>query len=373
MGRKDGVWDGMGLGIWVFFLIYLIGGFLMIRVGLMFGGKSAEHEVSIESARSILGVIDRGRYEVIPIGITKDGRIGDWEWVVGVLGGGFEYREGFGYGGDMKDFNFEGVDIIFPVLHGPYGEDGRLQGYLEWIGKRYVGCGVLSSAICMDKLMFKKVMGYHGFPVVRYEGMERWEWEEYGEGILEGLLGRIGCSYPLFIKPSGMGSSLGISRALDEQGVVEGVKKAFEYDSSILIEEGLKVREFEVALMGDLKDVEVSGVGEIIPCEDFYSYSAKYEKESEIRIPALLDQRMIKQMKEYGKSVFNRLKCIGLARVDFFLGYEHGGKIYINEVNTMPGFTSISMYPKLWEEEGLKYSDLISQLIEQGLRMGKRF
>ena len=346
----------------------------MIRVGLMFGGKSAEHEVSIESARSILGVIDRGKYEVVPIGIGKDGRVGDWEWVVRVLGGGFEYREGCGYGGDMKDFNFEGIEVIFPVLHGPYGEDGILQGYLEWIGKRYVGCGVLSSAICMDKLMFKKVMGYHGFPVVRYMGIERWEWEGNREGILEGLNGRLGVefSYPLFIKPSRMGSSLGISRVLGEQGVVEGIEKAFKYDSSILIEEGLRVvREFEVALMGDLKDIEVSGVGEIIPCEDFYSYSAKYEKESEIRIPASLDQGIVNQMREYGKSVFSRLKCTGLARVDFFLGNR--GDIYINEVNTMPGFTSISMYPKLWEEEGLKYSDLISQLIELGLRIEKRF
>lgn len=339
-----------------------------MNIGILFGGKSAEHEVSCISANSIYNNIDRDKYEVYLIGITKDGKfrhfIGNpdmmtnytWEEsvsdaVVDILGN--DNPVGI-YGADISIK----LDCIFPVLHGPYGEDGRLQGILDYSGIPYVGCNMMSSAICMDKIYTKQLLNAEGIKQSRYVVVKK---NYVIEKIIESLYG---FSYPLFVKPANMGSSVGITKVKSENELEAAINMALEYDSKLLIEEGVDAREIEVSVLGNEDDIIVSTPGEIIVNDDFYDYETKYVKStSTLQIPAEINESQANEIRKIAENSYRALECRGLSRVDFFIDRKDGS-IILNEINTMPGFTKISMYPKLMEHDGVSYKQLITKLIE---------
>lgn len=341
-----------------------------MNIGILFGGKSQEHEVSCLSAHSIYTNIDRNKYRPYLIGITKEGKfryfkgdinqllVGQWEDLaldvpVDILGNN----------GPTAIYDKDQTIVlhcIFPVLHGPYGEDGRVQGILDYAGIPYVGNGLLSSAICMDKGFTKDLLRLHNIPQTKYLVLNKGE-EEQAEEALKDF------KYPVFVKPANLGSSVGISKVKTPSDVVNAIKNALKYDNKVLVEEGVNCREIECSVLEAKGDVYTSSLGELIVYDEFYDYDSKYiNNTTKLEIPADLSSETVNQIKEYAKKVFKLLGCRSIARVDFFIDKDTG-KIIINEVNTMPGFTSISMYPKLLDYDGINYSELIDKLISSAV------
>ncbi len=352
-----------------------------ITVGVIFGGKSGEHEVSIASALSIIKNINKKKYKILPIGIHKNGN-----WSIGSL----SYKL---VPENMKKFlpskekdlqkkhfslpslvlqkpyiHLNTVDVVFPALHGTYGEDGTIQGMLELANIPYVGSGVLGSALGMDKVVQKELYKLHGLKQSNYFYFFKKDWSGNKKQILRFI--EKNYKYPIFVKPANLGSSVGISKAKNKKGLVQAINSAGQYDNKILIEEGLQnIREIECAVLGNYNP-KVSVCGEVIPSNEFYDYNAKYtDNASKICIPAQLDKRTEEKIQSMALRAFTILNLSGMARVDFFLTKKN--VIYINEVNTIPGFTSISMYPKLWEASGLPYEKLIDKLIVLALERHK--
>ena len=395
-----------------------------IRVGILFGGRSGEHEVSLLSAASVVKAIDKTKYEVVPIGITKDGRwltaehaerllhgdaalsgagsgtdknvrttqtlrAGDPEATPGaaVLASGSSVvvppeprRESalqpFQTDAKVADIGLRraadraiNVDVIFPVLHGTFGEDGTIQGLLELADMAYVGAGVLGSAAGMDKDVMKALFRTARLPIVKHVTVLRSAWESAPKKVEKLVESKV--KYPVFVKPANLGSSVGISKAHDRKELGPAIEEAAKFDRKIVIEEGVggkkhKAREIECAVLGN-DDPKASVAGEIVPCKEFYDYDAKYLAEgSELVIPAKLSKAEMKRVQALAVAAFQAVDCSGLARVDFLMDPK-SRKMYVNEINTMPGFTAISMYPKLWAATGVSYPELIDRLIQLGM------
>lgn len=351
-----------------------------IRLGVLFGGQSAEHEVSIRSAKSVIEQLDHNKYDVFPIGIDKKG---SWHFLKAepfLLGLKNNFLPTFKKNDPhfplllqkvpAKEIFFSpcilkrSLDVIFPVLHGPFGEDGTVQGLVELANLPYVGPDHLSSAICMDKGIMKEILKSSSLPTPDYKILH------HNDAINEQAIVQA-LNLPLFVKPSQMGSSVGISKVHTQEELLPAISEAFKYDERILIEEFIDGREIECSVLGN-ETPEASLPGEIIPTHEFYSYEAKYldKNGAHFVIPAKLDVQKIKELRRLAIQAFRALRCEGMARVDFFLKKE--GTLLINELNTIPGFTSISLYPKLWEASGIPYSQLIDRLIELSIERHKR-
>lgn len=343
-----------------------------IRVGVLFGGKSAEHEVSLQSARNIIDAIDKSKYEVVPIGIDKSGRwfLNDAEKLLpeaNTEGLGAADQDALvtlmpeGRGelvGESAPDSMGAVDVVFPVLHGPLGEDGTVQGFLRLADVPYVGPNVLGSAVGMDKDVMKRLLRDADIPNADWRTVLRHELDVLD---LDDVVAELGL--PLFVKPANLGSSVGVSKAHDKGELRPALEEAFRYDNKVLIEAFVDGREVELAVLGN-EDPIVSVPGEILPQHEFYSYEAKYldEKGAVLQIPADLSEAEIKTAQDLAVRTFQVLCCEGMARADFF--YRTDGVFMVNEINTIPGFTRISMYPKLWEASGISYTDLIDRLIQ---------
>ena len=350
-----------------------------LRVAILYGGRSAEHEVSVVSARSVMAAIDRSKYEVVPIAITKAGR-----WMLpdktpeqldapaGSLPGTGDAGTGValmreGGGAELKPLDQPAsaapgrIDVVFPVLHGPYGEDGTVQGMLELAGVAYVGAGVLASALGMDKFVQKQVFRARGLPVVPHIHVHDADWRRGADAVVELAETEIG--FPCFTKPSSLGSSIGVSKCRTAAELRAGLELALSHDRTALVERAITGRELECAVLGN-DEPEASIVGEIVPSHEFYDFEAKYiEEGSELRIPAPIPEAVSEEIGRLAVEAFRAIDCAGMARVDFFYD-EAAGAVYLNEINTIPGFTPISMYPKLWEASGIPYAKLIDRLIE---------
>ncbi|MEW6568135.1 MAG: D-alanine--D-alanine ligase family protein [Chloroflexota bacterium] len=344
-----------------------------LRVGVIFGGRSGEHEVSLMSARSVLAALDPARYETVSIAITKDGRWfcgekalealqrGTIEGLVPVALLGEPGRRGLQRLGGASAGAIEPLDVVFPVLHGTYGEDGTLQGLLEMADIPYVGAGVLASSVAMDKGLFKQVMRSHGIPVVDSTVVLATTILEDPETALR-QAEAVG-PYPLFTKPSNLGSSVGVSKCRVRSDLLEGLIEAARYDRRVVVELGVEAREIEVSVLGNEKP-EASIAGEIIPSDEFYTYRAKYiDDASQLLIPAPIDEATAAEARRLAVEAFRAIDGAGMARADFLLE-RSTGKLYVNELNTIPGFTRISMYPKLWDASGISYPALMDRLIE---------
>ncbi len=347
-----------------------------LTVALLFGGKSGEHEVSLRSAGSILKALNREKYNVIPIGITKEGH---WRSDPKFLEAAFPQILENGspvllppepaqnhflmqVPSDSRSIgNRVKVDVVFPALHGTYGEDGTIQGLLDMANLPYVGAGVLGSSVGMDKDVMKRLLQHAGVPMVDFLAFLDSQWQRHPVQIQEEIERLL--SYPCFVKPANLGSSVGISKVRNRGELAPAVDLAAQYDRKIIVEKGIDAREIECSVLGN-DDPQASLPGEIIPSREFYDYEAKYMDEtSRLLIPAPLEDSQTKTVQELAIKTFLVTECSGLARVDFFLE-KTTQRIYVNEINTLPGFTSISMYPKLWEATGLNYSDLIDKLIQ---------
>lgn len=346
------------------------------RVLVLFGGRSGEHDVSLMSARSVLSVLDPSRYEVAQVGITRDGK-----WLTGrdVLSA-FEnnvfssLQEATLRHEPGKPWLYavtstgltplSQIDVVFPVLHGTFGEDGTLQGLLELADLAYVGAGVVGSAVGMDKGVFKGVMRSRGIPVVDSVLVTRRRLTAHMEETITDIEQM--SPYPVFVKPANLGSSVGVSKCSSRSDLVEGLLEAAQFDRRVLVEQGVDAREIEVSVLGN-DDPQASVAGEILPSREFYDYNAKYlDNASGLIIPAELEPGLMSRIRAYAVEAYKAIDCSGMARVDFLLD-KKSSLIYLNELNTIPGFTSISMYPKLWEATGLKYADLVVKLIELAL------
>lgn len=347
-----------------------------LRIGVIFGGRSGEHEVSLRSASSVIAALDRNKYEVVLIGITKSGR-----WIIGNATEALEavISNAATPAALLPDPQTSGLmemevaddqsavlsevtqlDVLFPVLHGPYGEDGTVQGLLELAGLAYVGAGVVGSAVGMDKAIFKAVMQANDIPIVPWQLVLTSSWLKDQEQILVEIENGLG--FPLFTKPANLGSSVGISKCVNRQELIAGINDAIRYDRRVIVEKGIDAREMEVSVLGNDSPV-ASVVGEIRPKRSFYDYVAKYiSDDSELIIPAQLEKSLSDEIRQLAVRAFMAIDCAGLGRVDFL--FEKGtNKVYINELNTMPGFTNISMYSKLWDASGVSYSELLDRLI----------
>ena len=344
-----------------------------LRVGILFGGRSGEHEVSLASAASVIRGLDPDKYEAVPIGITKEGH-----WLVGagaqkmlpeVLKGGQRVMMTAdptdaalvrldGSGGGMR------LDVVFPVMHGTYGEDGTIQGLLDLAGLPFVGAGVLGSAIAMDKDVAKRLLQAAKIPIVPWVAVQRADWERNPLEVRKLIEKKF--EYPVFVKPATLGSSVGMTKVHSREELATGLNLAAEFAMKILVERNMIAREIEVSVLGN-SDPRASIPGEIVPHREFYDYAAKYlEEGTQLLIPAKLKPAQVEKIQKYAVEAFRALELSGMARVDFFLE-KKGGKIYLNEVNTIPGFTSISMYPKMWEASGIPFRELIDKLIELAL------
>ena len=339
-----------------------------LRVGLLFGGRSAEHEISIISARNVADALDPDAFEVVPIGIDREGKwltpASSYELLksassIQSVPSSESVALSPGSYGELTKFaggSVGAVDVVFPILHGPFGEDGTVQGLLKLANVPFVGCGVLASALAMDKDVAKRLLRDAGIPVARFVVMRRGEKAEYKKIAAD--LGEV-----LFVKPANLGSSVGIAKVRSEKEFDTALEDAFRYDNKVLIEEYIQGREIECAVLGS-GDPEASVVGEVVVNHDFYSYEAKYldEKGATLEIPANIPEKTAAEVRALAVKAFRTLECEGMARVDLFLTKE--GALYVNELNTIPGFTNISMYPKLWEATGIPYKELIRRLIE---------
>jgi len=345
-----------------------------LRVAVIFGGRSGEHEVSLASAASVIRALDPEKYEAVPIGISKDGR-----WFIGtsaqkmlpdVLRQGqrvmlsADPNVGTLMPLEQSGAGSQRVDVIFPVLHGTYGEDGTVQGLLDLAGMPSVGAGLIGSAVGMDKDMAKRLFMQGGLPVGDFLAVLRSEWESGRERVLMAIVKRF--RFPLFVKPAALGSSVGMTKVHNREELPAAMDLAAEFAQKILVERNIKGREIEVSVLGN-DEPKASVPGEIIPHREFYDYTAKYlEEGTRLEIPAKLTKTQVRRFQECAVRAFRCLECRGMARVDFFLE-KPSGRIYLNEVHTMPGFTSISMYPKLWEASGIPYRELIDRLIQLAL------
>ncbi len=352
-----------------------------IKVGLIFGGRSGEHEVSFCSASSIIKAIDKDKYTVVPIGITKEGRwISPQDSELALQSGKIEGKNTVILLNDPsgralvridnnqrldKSSALERLDVIFPVLHGPYGEDGTVQGLLELADIPYVGAGVAASAISMDKDLMKIIFKQRNLPILKWMTIKRKEWQKDKEKILS--LVQDDFEYPLFVKPTNLGSSVGITKVHKKEELEKAIDLASSYDRKILIEEGLEeVREIECSVLGN-DEPRASVVGEVKPAGEFYDYDSKYiDKETQLIVPADLPDGVSRKVQEIALRAFKAVDAAGMARVDFFVTKKEN-KIYLSEINTIPGFTSISMYPRLWEASGISYPELIDRLIQLAL------
>ena len=331
----------------------------MIRLGVLFGGKSGEHEVSLMSASSILRAIDRTKYTPVMIGITRDG-----EWLL--------------YEGDIDDIEKDKweesaspfkvddlksmIDFALPILHGTYGEDGTVQGLFEMLDIPYAGCGVLASSAAMDKLVSKSLFINEGLPICKYEGIIM---SQFDESQAAGIAERLG-GYPCFVKPANLGSSVGVSKASNEKELICGIYEAGKFDRRVIVEEGMNIREVETAVIGNDEPI-AAVVGEIIPSAEFYDYTAKYFDggQSKLIIPADLPKETSEKIREYAVRAYKTLDCAGFARVDFFVTKDKG-EIYINEINTIPGFTKFSMFSALFKAAGIDYPHVIERIVDYG-------
>jgi D-alanine-D-alanine ligase len=355
-----------------------------LRIGVLFGGRSGEHEVSLQSARAVMAALEQAGHEVVPIGITREGR-----WLVGgdplrALSSGEltserpatmlpePGRRGLVRVADRDDglepLNgpppMGSLDVIFPVLHGTFGEDGTVQGLFELASVPYAGAGVLGSALGMDKVVQKTLWRGLGLPVVDFMSVRRRDLERDPDRVIERIEAELG--YPCFTKPANLGSSVGVSKARNRTELEAGLRVAARYDAKLLVERGIDARELEVGVLGN-DEPAASVVGEILPGAEFYDYRAKYiDSGSQAIIPADVPAEVAEEVRATAVRAFKAVEASGLARVDFFL--ERGtGRLYLNEINTMPGFTRISMFPKLWEASGVPYAELVSRIAELGL------
>ena len=334
--------------------------FKKTRVGVIFGGRSGEHEVSLRSAESVIRSLDPSKYEVVPIAITHEGRWLGTRDAMKLLSPGEAIQAALKTGEPMavvpEPQRNGAVDVFFPIVHGTYGEDGTIQGLLELAGVPYVGAGVLGSAVGMDKDVMKRLLREAGLPVGDF-------WVTRSKDI-EAFIGEFGkeLPYPVFVKPANLGSSVGITKAHNVGELPAAIAFAAEFDRKIIIEKGIDAREIEISVLGN-DELKASIPGEIIPSREFYDYQAKYvDDDSRLIIPAPLSEQQVRQAQDLAIRSFQALDCSGMARVDLFLE-KPTGKFLVNEINTLPGFTSISMYPKLWEATGLAYPDLVDRLI----------
>lgn len=355
------------------------------RVGVIFGGRNTEHEVSLTSARSVMNALDKDQYEVIPLGITKDGR---WMWggdplleleqhadahllprqpAPGAVAQSTALATTDGrLPGDVAPV--EHVDVMLPILHGLNGEDGTLQGMLELANVAYVGCGVLASSVGMDKGMMKAAFGAAGLPQVPYLLLRRHDWARNEEGVIAEVESAL--RYPVFTKPANAGSSVGVSKCRDREELRAGIALAAAHDRRIIVEQGINVREIEVAVLGN-DEPEASVCGEVVPANEWYDYADKYlDGRTAYLIPAPLDPAVCDRIRRMAVDAFKAIDGAGLARVDFLLEQETGA-VFLNELNTLPGFTAGSMYPKLWEATGLPYPALLDRLIELAIERHK--
>ncbi len=359
-----------------------------IRLGLLFGGRSAEHDVSLRSAQTIIDALDPEKFDILPIGITRSG-----QWLSGGdpmqaltaaspmfhLGSGEDASEEtldadatsaiVSHAGTSSSMSVpsgvtDAVDIVFPALHGPMGEDGTVQGMLELAGVPYVGSGVLGSAVAMDKAVTKTILAQAGLPQIPWQLVTRKDWHRDPAGTKSGIAESIG--FPCFVKPANMGSSVGISKVHDIDEFDAAMKLAAFHDRRIVIEQGVSAREIEVAVLGNEEPI-ASVAGEVRPRGEFYDYNAKYiDDTAELIVPAQLQPDLLRCLQELAVDAFKALDLAGLARVDFFVEHD-SGQVYINEINTLPGFTSISMYPMLWAASGVPIGELIDRLIQLAL------
>ena len=352
-----------------------------IRVALLFGGKSAEHEISLVSARNVFHAMDRDKYDVLAVAIDKQGR---WfvdpgaallrDAKIAKVAAGSAARRVAVLPGDTgtplvrasSGKTLAGVDVIFPVLHGPFGEDGTIQGLVKLTGAPFVGAGVLGSAVGMDKDVMKRLLRDAQILIAKFLVFERRDKDAIGFGKVTKALG-----LPLFVKPANLGSSVGISKVSRRSEFAGAIDKAFRYDRKIIIEEGVQGREIECSVLGNEKPI-ASLPGEIVVQRDFYSYDAKYldDKGARLEIPARLSRALVKKFQKTAVRAYRALCCEGMARVDFFL--RPSGEVLVNEINTIPGFTEISMYPKMWQASGLSYSRLIDRLINLALERSRQ-
>jgi len=347
-----------------------------LSLALVFGGMSGEHEVSVNSAASVAAGLIGSRIDVVPICVGKDGI---WRVDYTVMPGGARGRSGGPrilpsspaerFLRTMSGEKAERIDVTFPVMHGTYGEDGCIQGLLEMVGIPYVGSGVLGSAVGMDKAIQKVILAEAGIPVVDFVSFKRHEWAAGKMKLLRRIAYRLG--YPNFVKPVNLGSSVGISKAHDRKELVAGIAEALKFDDKVIVERAVPdAREIECAILGN-ESPEASVLGEIVPSNEFYDYSAKYlSGKSELVIPADLPARVAEKMRACAIQAFRILEAEGLARVDFLM--DGTGRYYLNEINTMPGFTRFSMYPKLWKASGLSYRKLLERLIALAVERSQR-
>jgi D-alanine-D-alanine ligase len=347
-----------------------------IRVAVLFGGRSGEHEVSCVSARHVAAAFDPDRYQVVPVGITRDGR-----WLLPepsrrvLRGGHLEIPEtAFEAAGEPVALargaagpGLE-VDVVFPVLHGPYGEDGTVQGLLDMAGIPYVGSGVLGSALGMDKEKMKRMFRDHGLPVGGFTAIRDHEWAERPAGLADAAATM---GFPCFVKPANLGSSVGVSKCEDRDALVAGVEEALRHDRKVMVEEAIAGREIEVAVLGN-DDPRASVPGEVVPGREFYDYAAKYlDDSSRTLVPADLPPAVVQEVQALAVAAFRAVDAAGMARVDFFYD-EQGRGVVLNEINTIPGFTEISMFPKLWAASGLPYPHLLDRLVELAFERHRR-
>ena len=353
-----------------------------LRVGILFGGKSGEHEVSFCSASSVIKAINKEKYEAIPIAITKQGYwLSPEESHKALLTGKVEGEDTICWKsktdkhqfiiskeGNEKKFSFlEKLDVIFPVLHGPYGEDGTIQGLLELLGIPYVGSGVAASSISMDKDLMKKIFQQAGLPHTKWMMFKRKRWVDETENIIAEIEKNM--CYPLFIKPTNLGSSVGVSKVEKRAELFPAIDSAALYDRKIIVEEGVEDNiEVECSVLGN-DEPQVSEAGEIRPAGPYYDYNSKYiDKNTQLIIPARIPDRVVKEIQRISQLAFLAIDAAGLARVDFLVQKRNNSyHIFLNEINTIPGFTEFSMYPKLWERSGIGFSELIDKLIQLAL------
>jgi D-alanine-D-alanine ligase len=365
-----------------------------IRVGLIYGGKSGEHDVSLQTALAVIQAFDHNKYEIHPIYISKQGGWSAGKALTGPVPqvSSLTFAESESIEQDQTEqtalsattpprgleaifagtveartdnhTNLQAIDVVFPLLHGTFGEDGTIQGLLEMANIPYVGGGVLASAVGMDKVMMKKVFAQEGLPQCLYRHFTRTQWSKeqaFHLMEIETVLG-----YPCFVKPANLGSSVGISKAHNQEELLQAISLAFQYDRKVIVEEHVEAREIEVSVLGN-DEPQASVPGEIVPCNEFYDYKAKYmDGKSEMVIPAQISQELTEQLQQYANRAFLAIDGSGLSRVDFFVR-KSDEAVFINEINTMPGFTPYSMYPLLWKESGKPYVELLDDLIQLAL------
>jgi D-alanine-D-alanine ligase len=344
-----------------------------IRLALIFGGRSGEHEVSVVSARSIHRALSGQRYEVVPMAIDRQGSWADVEtasWVLADSGDSIDQVVSFEGHHRLDPRLLDGsFDVVFPVLHGPYGEDGTIQGLLEMLDLPYVGCDSTASAVCMDKILCKRLLTHADLATPAWQEVDRKTWIENRDQVIEAC---IGLGLPLFVKPVRLGSSVGISKVSDPAALPAALELALRHGRQALVEKGLAAREIEIAVLGD-EHPRAAVPGEVVPGHDFYDYEDKYvDSACELLAPAPLDEETVRACQDLAMDVFRILGCSGMARVDLFLERD-GGQLWVNEVNTIPGFTAISMYPRLWGLSGLDFPALLDELVRLALQRHQEY